>query len=188
MTTVVRRVLGVMAGTALAVGLVCGAAAPASAASSSSSAKQWANGVCSAFQAFGDSVQSTLSGLSGSASLDDVSSEVKTGLDDATQQLQSSLDKLGKPPTPNASKAQSSIQSLSKELKSDANDIEELLSPPPSSPQEIASTFSQIGSILQKAANQVQSTASTLEGLKGNDELKQGFQSASACKQLKQSL
>jgi hypothetical protein len=173
---------------AVIAGLACVAATPASAASSSSSAKQWANGVCSAFQTFGNSVQSTLDGLKGSASLDDVSSEVKSGLDDATQQLEKSLDNLGKPPTPNASKAQSSIQNLSKELKSDANDIQQLLSPPPSSPQDIASTFSQIGSILQKAANQVQSTASTLQGLKGNDALKQGFQNAPACKQLKQSL
>jgi hypothetical protein len=188
MTTFFRRVLGLVAGATVVAGLTYAGATPVSAASSSSSAKQWANGVCSAFQTFGDSVQSTLSGLSGSDSLDDASSDVKSGLDDATKQLEDSLQKLGKPPTPNASKAQSTIQNLSKELQSDADDVEQLLSPPPSTPQEIASTFSQIGSEVQKAVNQVQSTASTLQGLKGNNALKQGFQSASACKQLEQSL
>jgi hypothetical protein len=38
---------------------------------------------------------------------------------------------------------------------------------------------------VQKAVNQTKSTATTLQGLKGDNALKKGFQSASSCQQLK---
>ena len=159
---------------------------PAQAASTS--AKDWASGVCSAVQTFGDSVQSTLSGLKGSGSLDAASQSVKSGLDQATQELEKSLSDLGKPPTSDGKKAKSAVDDLSKQLSSTVSDIEGLLSPPPSSPPEIASTFSQIGSEVQQAVNEVKSTANTLKGLKPNGALKKAFQSSSQCKQLKSSL
>jgi ABC-type transporter Mla subunit MlaD len=184
MRTTIAWVLGGVLCTAT---LLVGAAAPAGAASSSSSAKQWANGVCSAVQTFGDSVQSTLDDLKNASSVEDASGKVKSGLDDATQTLEKSLDDLGKPPTPDADEAQQAVQNLSKQLNDDVSAVEDLLSPPPSSPQEIASTFSQIGSEVQKAVSQVQSTATTLKGLKSSGSLQKAFQSASSCKQLKSS-
>jgi gas vesicle protein len=179
-----RRVPATLFVTAAAMALLC--AAPAHAASSTS-AKQWANGVCSAVQTFGDSVKSTLSGLKSATSLDDATQKAKSGLDDAAQQLEDSLKDLGKPPTGDGAKAQSAVQNLSKELKNDVADIEDLLSPPPSTPQEIASTFSQIGSEVQHAVDQVQSTATTLKGLKPNGTLQKAFQNSSQCQQLKES-
>ena len=159
---------------------------PAQAASTSP--KEWASGVCSAVQTFGDSVQSTLSGLKGSGSLDAASQSVKSGLDQATQELEKSLKDLGKPSTSDGKKAKSAVNDLSKQLSSSVSDIEDLLTPPPSSPQEIASTFSQIGSEVQKAVGEVKSTANTLKGLKPNGTLQKAFQSSSECKQLKKSL
>ena len=169
-----RRLAASIVTAAVFGALLC--AAPAHAASSTS-ATQWANGVCSAVQTFGDSVKSTLTGLKGASSLDD-----------ATQQLESSLNDLGKPPTSDGTKAQNAVQSLSKELKNDVSDVEDLLSPPPSTPQEIASTFSQIGSEVQHAVDQVQSTATTLKGLKPNGALKKAFQNSSSCQKLKSEL
>jgi hypothetical protein len=180
-----RKRVGIFACGVAVVVLV--GVAPAGAASSTS-AKQWANGVCSAVQTFADSVQSTLSGLKGSTSLDAASQDLESGLDDATQQLEDSLKKLGKPPTSDGAKAQSAVQSLSKELKTDVSDIEDLLSPPPSTPQEIAATFSAVGSEVQHAVGQVQSTATTLKGLKPNGTLQKAFENSSQCQQLKNSL
>jgi hypothetical protein len=188
MTTTRTRVLHCALGVAGAASLLLGSVGPAAAASSSTSAKQWANGVCSAVQTFGDSVQSTLSGLKNASSLEDASGKVTSGLDDAAQTLDESLQDLGKPPTPDADQAQKAVQNLSKQLKNDVTTVEGLLSPSPSSPQEIASTFSQIGSQVQKAVGQVQSTATTLQGLKSNGSLQKAFQNAPACKQLKGSL
>jgi hypothetical protein len=180
-----RKGLGTFACAAAVVLLV--GLTPAGAASNTS-AKQWANGVCSAVQAFGDSIQSTLSGLKDSASLDAASQDLQSGLDDATQQLDESLQKLGKPPTSDGAKARSAVQNLSKELKSDVSDIEDLLSPPPSTPQETASTFSAIGGEVEHAVSQVQSTATTLKGLKPNGTLQKAFQNSSQCQELKKSL
>jgi hypothetical protein len=158
------------------------------AGASSTSASKWASGVCSAVQTFGDSVQSTLSGLKNASSLDDASQSVKKGLDDATQVFKQSIDDLGSPSGGEGKKAKSDVQDLQKQLSSDVSAIEDLLSPPPSSAQEIAATFSQIGSQVQKAASQVKSTANDLKGLKPDGTLKKAFQSSSQCKQLKKSL
>ena len=54
----------------LAAAMLIALAIPAGAASSTS-AKQWANGVCSAIQTFANSVDSTISSLKGSDSLDE---------------------------------------------------------------------------------------------------------------------
>jgi hypothetical protein len=165
-----------------------GPSASAQAASSSTSAKQWANGVCSAFVTFGDSVKSTLSDLKGSASVETAADSAKQGVQKATDDLQQSLDDLGKPSTPNAAKAQSTLKNLGDELSKDADAVTEALTPRPSSPGETASAFASIGSTAQQAVNQMKSTATTLQGLKGNDELKKAFQSSSSCKQLKSDL
>ena len=161
--------------------------AVAARASSSTSAKQWANGVCSAVQTFANSVDSTIGGLNGSDSLDSAAQEAKSGLQSAVTELQGSLEKLGKPPTSDGKQAQTALQNLSDELGKAVASIQGVLTPPPSSPSEIASAFADIGSEIQKAVSQTKSTANTLKGLKPNGALKKAFQSAPACTQLKNS-
>jgi len=180
-----RRIVSVVAIVGM---LALATSGPAYAGSSDKSAKQWAGGVCSAFLTFGDSVQSTLSDLKGSDSVEAAADSAKQGVQKAADDLQKSLDDLGKPPTPNASKAKSAIQNLGKQLNKDAGAVQSALTPPPDSPGDVASAFASIGSTVQKAVGQVQSTASTLKGLKGSNQLKKGFQSASSCQQLKKDL
>ena len=79
------------------------------------------------------------------------------------------------------------MQNLSDELSKNVAAIQEVLTPPPSTPAEIASTFADIGSQIQKAVSQTKSTASTLKGLKPNGALQKAFQSAPACTELKKS-
>ena len=55
------------------------------------------------------------------------------------------------------------------------DDIKAALSPPPSSAQEVASTFAEIGTIVQKGVNQAQSTVDTLQNTKSNGELKSAW-------------
>jgi hypothetical protein len=162
--------------------------APAGAASSKPTAKEWAGSVCTAFVTFGDSVQKTLEGLKSAGSVEDAATSAKQGIQDATQQLQSSLDAAGKPPTSNGSKAQSTIQNLGKQLSADADAIQQALTPAPSSPGDVASAFATIGSEVQHAVSQTKSAVSTLSGLKGNSALRKGFQSAPSCQQLKSDL
>jgi hypothetical protein len=106
---------------------------------------------------------------------------------DAVTELEDSLQELGKPSTDDGKKAKNAVANLEKELKSDVDAIEQLLTPPPSEPSEIASTFAEIGSTIQKAVSQTKSTANTLKGLKPNGTLQKAFQSSPDCKQLKSS-
>ena len=161
---------------ALAVAMLIAWAMPAGAASSTS-AKQWADGVCSAVQTFGNSVDTTISSLKGSDSLDSAAQEAKSGLQSAVTELEDSITDLGKPSTGDGAKAQTAVQDLSDELSNDVAAIQALLTPPPSTPSEIASTFADIGSQIQKAVSQTKSTANTLKGLKPNGALQKAFQS-----------
>ncbi|HEY7105123.1 MAG TPA: hypothetical protein VH986_01835 [Acidimicrobiia bacterium] len=180
-----QRVLGALA---LAVAVVALPATAAGASSSqSTSAKQWANGVCSALQDFGTSVRSTLDGLKSAGSLDEAAQQAGQGIQQAADDLQTSLQDLGKPPTSGAKQAQSAIKDLSKQLSADVDDAKAALQPPPSTPQEIASAFAEIGTIVQKGVGQTQSTLNTLQSTKSSKPLQSAFQSASSCKQLQQS-
>ena len=184
-----RRAARGLLATALAAGaLLAVGGGPATAASSNASAQEWAGSVCSAFLTFGDSVEKTIEGLKSSGSVEDAATAAKQGIQDATTELQSTLDGLGKPPTPKGAQAQSTIQDLGKELSTDANDIQQALTPAPSSPGEVASAFATIGTEVQKAVSQTKDAASTLKGLKGDSALRKGFQGASSCQQLKSDL
>ncbi len=154
-------------------------------AASSTSAKEWANDVCAAVQTFADSVDSTISDLKGSESLDSASQDAKSGLDSATTELHDTLESLGRPPTSDGKKAQTAVQDLSDELSKNVAAVEEVLTPPPTSPSDIASAFATIGSEIQKAVSQTKSTANTLKGLKPDGALRKAFQTAPACTQLK---
>jgi gas vesicle protein len=156
--------------------------------SDTSSPKDWANGVCSAVQTFGESIDSTISDLKDAASLDAAVTDAKSGLEDAVTELGDSLEELGRPSTGDGKKAQSAVADLEKQLNDAVSNIEGLLSPAPSTPQEIASTFSEIGSEIQKAVSQTKSTANTLKGLKPNGALQKAFESSPDCKSLKSSL
>ena len=161
-------------------------AMPAGAASSTS-AKQWASGVCTAVQDFATSVDTTISDLKGSDSLERAASDATTGLQTAVTELEESITDLGRPPTSDGKQAQTAVQNLSDELSNDVAAIQESLTPPPSTPSEIASTFADIGSQIQKAVSQTKSTADALKGLKPNGALQKAFQSAPACTELKKS-
>ena len=159
-------------------------AVPAGAASTTS-AKEWANGVCAAVQTFADSIDSTISDLKGSDSLESATQDAKSGLDSATTELHDTLESLGRPPTSDGKKVQTAVQDLSDELTKNVAAVEEVLTPPPSSPSDIASAFATIGSEIQKSVSQTKSTANTLKGLKQNGALQKAFQTAPACTQLK---
>lgn len=182
----VRRGGVILCSIGVTLGMFAGTAAAGS--SNTSSPKEWANGVCSAVQTFGESVESTISDLKNADSLDAAASDAKTGLSDATTELSDSLQDLDPPSTGDGKKAQRALEDLAEQLEDDISNIQDLLSPTPSTPQEIAATFSEIGLQIQKAVSHTKATASTLKGLKPNGALQKAFQSSSACQSLKASL
>src|SRR4051794_28309899 len=172
-------------GVLIVVTLVIAWAVPAQGASSTSP-KEWAKGVCSAVQDFGTAVDTTISDLKGSDSVESAAQDAKDGLQSAVTQLGTSLTDLGKPSTSDGKQAQTAVKDLSEQLNKDVAAIQESLTPPPSTPAEIASTFADIGSQIQKAVSETKSTAETLKGLKPNGALQKAFQNDSTCTELKQ--
>jgi hypothetical protein len=67
-------------------------------------------------------------------SFDAASQDAINGLDTATNQLESSLEQLGKPSTSNGAKAQSAIENLSTELSGLVDNVKQELANPPSDP------------------------------------------------------
>ena len=87
-----------------------------------------------------------------------------------------------------AQKAKKSIDQLTNQLDSLSTSIQTLLSNPGSNPVQVAGTLAQVGSDVGKAVSSVQSTATSLKGLKPKGALKQAFQTEPSCTKLKKSL
>ena len=101
--------------------------------------------------------------------------------------LQDSLEGLGKPSTSDGKQAQNAVQNLSDDLSTTVASIQELLTPPPSTPSEDRVHVADIGSDIQKAVSQTKATANTLKGLKPKGALQKAFQTAPACTELRNS-
>ena len=89
------------------------------------SPKQWAGGVCSAVQTFGDSVDATISGLKGSDSLDSATQEAKSGLQSAVTELEDVTHDPRQAVDRRRKKAQTAVQDLSDELSKNVAAIQE---------------------------------------------------------------
>jgi methyl-accepting chemotaxis protein len=172
----------------IVVGVLAGTGATAGAGSSRPTPKQWAKGVCSSIQTWINDVEDTISSLGSENSLEDTINAAADGIKQATDQLGTSLDDLGLPQTAHAKQARSALDQLSSQLDHDAKQIKRSLTDLGNDPVDIASTFADIGSIVQKAVDQVQSTGDTLRGLDRSGELRKALKSSPACKSLEASV
>jgi hypothetical protein len=160
----------------------------ASTSTKTTSPTAWANGLCSSVQTWLDSVNSTVKGLKGAGSLDAATTQAKTGVQTATDTLQSSVDALGTPSTGDGPKARNAIDDLVTQLQNLSTSIQQTLSDPGSTPVEVAGSLAQVGSDIGKAADAVKNTGTTLKGLKPNGQLKKAFQKSASCQKLKNSI
>ena len=110
-----------VAAAALAAGLAsCGGSSskPATSTSSASATAAWVDDFCGAFVTWRTAVKSNIT-KAGSGNLTaDTLKQSATAIADATDELASDIDDLGKPPTPGAEKAKAAAQQLSDELRS----------------------------------------------------------------------
>ena len=147
--------------------------------------KQWANGVCSSIEDWITSIEDTVSSLSSADSIEDAVDTATSSIEDATDELESSLDDVGVPQSKDAKKADQALTKLGDQLEDDVQDIEDLLADPGDSTVEIAATFADIGTVIQKAIDQVSTAGETLAGLDRNGELQKAIKSSPDCKSLK---
>jgi hypothetical protein len=173
---------------AAVVGLAVPAAAQttttATASKKTSSPDAWASGVCSAVSTWLDAVDSTVKGLTSASSLDAAANQAKSGIQSATDTLETSIAALGVPSTGDGKKAKKQVDQLTDQLDSLSKSIQQLLGNPGSNPVQIAGTLAQVGADVGKAATEVKSTATALKGLKPNGALRQAFKTEPSCTQL----
>ncbi len=180
----VMRVMRLALGAATVVALVLSVAAcggggknTTSTAAGGTSAAAWANGVCSSFTTWKNSLEKAKTNFTSSPSKSQLQ---KTGqdIDHATQTLASSLKQLGRPNTAQGQAAQQSLDNVATTFQNGMNKINEELKS-----GSLLSQVSAIGATLTTMANSLQLAGGNLKSLAPGADLQQAFQQASACKQ-----
>jgi hypothetical protein len=180
--------LGLAAALAV-VGLLSAAGCGSSSSSSSttttgeSAASQrtsWANGVCGALVSWESALKSTgsqlKSGTPSKSSVQDAASQAKS----TTQTLVDTLKGLGKPPSPAADQAKQTVDQLGSELSKDVDSIKSAAGNV-SSPQDLKTAATSVGSTLSTMKTQVSSAVNELKSLDPNGAWKQAFSQADSC-------
>ncbi len=171
----------------LPVGLLLAVVALAAGCGSDSSdpdtATEWADGVCTAFTTWAESITAAADPLtSGDISKDSLRSAADD-LESATATLESDLKGLGKPDTEAGQEAKDAVDQLSSDLKTGAESIRSTAADV-SSIGDIVGATTKVATTLSTMQSQVTSTFTTLEQLDAKGELRDAFEQASACQQL----
>ena len=154
-------------------------------ASTASQRTAWANSVCAPLVTWESTVKSTAAQLKSQPSKSGISSSAKQA-ETATQTLVDSLKAVGKPPTPAAEEAKSTLDQLRTELGDGAdqikNETENI-----SGAQGIAAATSALTATTKTMKSQVSSAVTNLKSLGPNGEWKLAFSQAQSCKMLQSS-
>ncbi|HTZ04481.1 MAG TPA: hypothetical protein VMB53_01870 [Gaiellaceae bacterium] len=145
------------------------------------STQDWANGVCTAFTTWKNSLtdlQKTVK--TGGLTQDSLNSAVNDA-QDATTTLAKDLKKLGKPDTQAGQQAKDDVQQLSDELSSGSKTISDAMSNAKGA-TGFLTAVSTITSTLASMVTEVQTTVTNVQKLDPKGELEQAFKSAPACK------
>lgn len=184
----VRRYAPVVVLLVLVAG--CGSSGSSKSSTTTESAQSqrvdWANAVCAPLVAWKSSVKSTASQVKNSqASKGELSNAAKQ-IEDATKTLVNSLQSVGKPPTPGADEAKSTVTGLQSQL-SDASDQIKSDVAGVSSASGLVTAASSVAATAKTMGSEISSAVSKLKSLGPNGEWKQAFSNAQSCTTLKSS-
>lgn len=167
----------------------CGSSGSSKSSTTTESAQSqrvdWANSVCAPLAAWESSVKSTASQLKGSPSKGELSTAAKQ-VQDATKTLANSLQSVGKPPTPAADEAKSTVTGLQSQLSNGADQIKSDVAGV-SSASGLATAATSVTATAKTMGSEISSALSKLKSLGPNGEWKQAFSNAQSCKTLKSS-
>lgn len=178
--------------TAAAAGLVlsvaaCGGGGGAgptttTAAAGGSSAVQWANGVCSSFTTWKQSLESIKTDVKSRPSESQLR-QAGRQVENATEKLARSLKQLGKPETAQGEAAKQQLDRLATALEDGMSQLEDTLKSNSSGGGSVLSQISAISATLATLANKLELAGGNLKQLAPSGELRQGFHQAAACRQ-----
>ena len=152
-----------------------------STAAGGSSAVDWANGVCSSFTTWKNSLLSIKTDVTSQPSRSQLR-QAERQIESATETLARSLKQLGAPDTAQGEAAKKSLDQVATTLRTGMNQLEETLK---NSPSGAAGTLAQISAItatLGTMASELKLAGANLKQLAPSDELEQAFHQASACR------
>jgi methyl-accepting chemotaxis protein len=171
-----RRVLALVLAVAVAA-LVAGCG------DDESSPEEWANGVCSAFSDWQDSVTTAGEELrSGSTTKDDLEAAADD-LEEATDEFVDDIRGLDEVDTENGQQAKEALDQLADDIDQNKEDIQETVSGA-SGVQELVQAATAVGSTISQMGQQLQQTFRELEQLDPGSELSDAFENAEACQSL----
>ena len=181
--TDVRLATVVAMGAVLAWASSCGSSSKTTTGSAADSQQVWASSVCNALLTWRSSIHTTAQKLKNTAELSkatirQASGEVAT----ADTTLLSSLENLGKPPTPAAAQAKTTVDQLSTQLKSSANKIHNAAT----SGESVSQAASVAKNELTGMSEAVSSSVKKLQSLQGSASAawRKAFSSAKSCQTL----
>jgi hypothetical protein len=162
----------------LATVALAAAACGSDKSSSDSSATDWADGVCSAFTTYTQSVTDAANSLKGNVSKDGIKAATDQ-IQTATDSFQSDVKGLGKPKTDAGDQAKTTLDTLSNQLNSDLDTVKS------AEGQGFLQGLSTATAALAMAQTQLKTAFDQLKGLDARGELSDAFNSASSCSSLR---
>jgi gas vesicle protein len=172
----VRRLLAL----ALAVAI---AALAAGCGDDESSPQEWANGVCSAFSDWRESVTTAGEELRlGATTKDDLEAAVDE-LEEATDEFVDDIRGLDDLETEGGQQAKETLDRLAEEVDQNKEDIQETVSGA-SGVEEVVQAVTSVASTISVMGQQLQSTFQELEQLEPGSELSDAFENADDCQAL----
>jgi hypothetical protein len=171
----------VMASAALAAG--CGGGDD-----DASATEEWADGVCSAFTTWTESVSSAAESVGEEGSEEPLEDRVDAAVEDvrvATDKLSDDLESLGPPDTEAGAQAEQSLNTLADGLKKNVQTIAESAEAA-SGASGTLGAVSTISGAISTMATQVSTTLDALEQLDPAGELADAFEQADSCESLRQ--
>ena len=148
-----------------------------------SSPEEWANGVCSAFSDWQDSVTTAGEELRSGATTKDDLEAAADDFEEATDEFVDDIRGLDELETENGQQAKEALDQLAENVDQNKEDIQATVSGA-SGVEEVVAAMTSIASTLATMAQQLQSTFHQLAQLDAGSELSEAFENADACKAL----
>ena len=151
--------------------------------SDDASPTEWADDVCSAITAWGESVSSTAESLRAADLGEDGLRDAVDDFESATSDFVDDLQGLGKPETDAGQEAQESLDRLADDVEENVTQMKRAVDDV-SGVSGIVEAVTVVSAALSTIGQQVSATFATFEDLDAEGELERAFSEADSCKEL----
>jgi len=149
-------------------------------AAGGSSSVQWANGICTSFTTWKNSLESIKTDFKSQPSESQLR-QAGRQVENATQTLARSLKQLGKPDTAQGATAKKNLDALATSLETGMDKLKDTLNTSASGDAGVLAQISTIAATLSAMGNHLELAGANLKNFAPSDDLRQAFHQAAAC-------